>query len=265
VKTWIVRGLTLAGALALGAALHFLLAPLGYAWVVWGLGGLVAALFALEMSLRARRRGRERRSWRRWRATIFDAPARERALAEIRRELDRARRLGPRLRVSQARLSVLLAELLLAKGSSREAIRVLSKIDLSPLQPLQAAAIRLARTQAYLHLGDVDGAASALTPFDGVATGDAVIDASVRLARGAVALEEGRVEEAEDAAGAILELAEPHDELWDDAVALKAACLEERDEPHEVTLRTIEAAGRVRIGALGTRRLRELVAALDPG
>lgn len=262
-KTWIIRGLTLLGTLAFGSTLHFFLEPIGYAWVVWTLGAIALCFFALEIGLQQYKRFGERASWERWRGALLDPPARKRALDELRRELARAKRLGPRLRVKQARLSVVRAELQLAEGMSRDAIATLAAIDVNQLEPLQAAAVRLARTQAYLHLGDIDGAAATLSPLAGERTGDAVIDASLKLAFGAVALEEGRTDDAGAAAREIVEIAEEHDELWDEAKALEAACLEQRDEPHRETLRAIRAPGRARLLALGSRRLREMLGELD--
>ena len=261
VKTWIIRGVTLAGTLTFGYVLHYFLEPLGYAWVVWTLGGVALAFFALEMGLQRYRRASERAAWIRWRDALLDGGARRSALGELRRELARARRLGPRLRVKQARLSVVMAELQLAEGKSTDAIATLSKIDVGKLDPDQAAAIRLARAQAYLHLGDVDGAASTLSPLEGDTTGDAVLDASLELAFGALALEEGRVDDAAKAAAHVASIAEVHDELWDEAKALEAACLEERDEPYEEVLRANPRGARARAPA--PRRF--AAAARDPG
>lgn len=263
-KVWIIRGLTLAGMLTFGYVLYHFLEPLGYAWVVWTLAGVAVAFFALEMGLQRRRRAGERSSWMRWKAAVIDPAARKSALVELRRELGRAHRLGPRLRVTQARLSVATAELQLANGNSTDAIATLAKIDVAKLEPLQGAAIRLARAQAYLHLGDVDGATATLGPIAGEKTGDVVLDAALTLAFGAIALEEGRIDDATDAAREIVEIAEEHDELWDEAKALEAASLEDRDEPHEESLRAIrETPGRARLRALGPRRLREMLEELD--
>lgn len=261
-KTWIVRGATLLGALVFGWVLYVLLEPRGYAWVVWTLGCFVLGFFVTEMVLRTRKRSGERADWARWKAALLDPPARRRAIGELRRAQDRARRLGPRLAIRQARVAVALAELELADGKDDAAIRTLSKVDVSLLDPLQAVILRVARAQAYLHGGDVDGAASTLIPLEGETTGDAVLDASLALARGAVALEEGRLDEARAAAAAIVDAAEPHDELWDEAKALEAACLAASGAPHAASLEAIQEAGRRRLAALGSARVRALIEAL---
>ncbi|MEZ4339763.1 MAG: hypothetical protein R3B82_24345 [Sandaracinaceae bacterium] len=262
-KTWLIRGAVVLGLLVFGWVLRVLLEPLGYGWVVWVLAGLVGAFFATEMILRTRKRSGERADWARWKAALLDPPARRKAIAELRRESDRARRLGPRLAVRQTRLAVALAELWLADGKSDEATRTLARADASRLEPLQAAILRIARVQAYLHGGDVDGAAATLAPLEGDTLGDAVVDATLTLARGAVALEEGRLDEARAAAEAIVEAAEPHDELWDEAKALEAACRDaEGGDPNDA-LEAIRPPGRRRLAALGSARVRRLLEALD--
>ncbi len=250
------------GALTFGWVSHVLLAPLGYAWVVWILSALVGSFFVVEVGLRWRKRTLERAAWARYEHALLERAGRRAVIEELRRELARARRLGPRLQVRQARLSVALASLELAEGRSDAAITTLSKLDVSKLEPLQAAVIRIARAQAYLHCRDVDGAAATLSPLTRTPTGDAALDASVRLAAAAVALEEGRPDEAHAAAAAVLEIAEQDDELWDEAKALEAACRHARGEPHEPALRAIGATGRRRLAAVGSARVRELLSAL---
>ncbi len=259
-KTWLIRGAVVLGLLISGWVLRVLLEPLGYGWVVWVLAGLVGGFFVLELTLRARKRGTERADWARWRAALLDPPARRRAIAELRREGDRARRLGARLIVRQTRLAVALAELQLADGKADEAVRTLSRVDASLLDPPQAALLRVARVQAYLHDGDVDGAAATLAPLEGDTLGDAVVDATLALARGAVALEEGRVAEARAAAEAIVEAAEAHDELWDEAKALEAACLDAEGGDAGPVILAIHEPGRARLAALGSARVRALIA-----
>ena len=261
-KTWIIRGITLLGALTFGWVLHMLLAPLGYAWVVWALGALAGAFFVVEIVLRWRKRAGERAAWDRYQRALLDPSLRRGVLQELRRELARARRLGPRLKVRQTRLSVALASLELADGKGDAAIATLSKIDVSKLEPLQGVVVRIARAQAYLHGRDIDGAAATLSPLAGTSSGDAALDASVKLAEGAVALEEGDRDTASAAASAVLAVAERDDELWDEAKALEAACLHAAGEPHESALREIGAEGRARLAAVGSARVRELLSDL---
>ena len=146
-------------ALALvGWALHRLVEPLGLGWVVFALGGLVAFGFVAELVVRARRREREREGWKRARAAVLDAELRGPAIRALRSELARARRLGARTAVRQARLAIALAELQLADGSDRAATDTLSRVPIDALEDRQATAVRLARAQAYLHRGDHRGA-----------------------------------------------------------------------------------------------------------
>lgn len=262
-KTWIIRGITLLVGLTFGWVLYKLLAPLGYAWVVWTLAALSVGFFVLETVLRHRKRTAERTAWARWQNALLDPAARRKAILEVRRELARARRLGPRLRVRQARLSVALANLELGEGRSEDAIATLSKLDVSKLEPQQAVVVRIARAQAYLHGDDIDGAAATLSPLTDDTTGDAVLDASVTLARAAIAVEEGALDDASTAAARILGLAAKDDELWDEAKALEAVCLDARGEPHQAALREIAEPGRARLAALGSARLRGLLEPLD--
>lgn len=260
-KTWLVRAGAIVGASIAGWVLHVLLGPLGYGWVVWVIAGLAGGFVALELGLRWRKRAGERADWAQWKAALHDPPARRRALDELRRAGERARRLGPRFAVRQARLAVAQAELELADGKGERAVATLSKVDVSRLEPAQAAVIRLARAQAYLHAEDIDGAAAALSPFEGSPPSDPALAASVAVARGLVALEEGRPDEAAEAATTVLEVAEPHDELWDEAQALAALCCAARGEDPAPRLDTIRAPGRRRLAALGPPRLRALLEA----
>ncbi|MBX3271827.1 MAG: hypothetical protein KF729_16285 [Sandaracinaceae bacterium] len=262
-KTWLIRAAVLAGTLVLGAALHAALAPRNLAWVVYALGGGVVALVALEVGLRLSRRRRERADWARWRAALLDPPARRRAIGELRRAADRAARLGPRLAVRQARLAVALGELQLAEGRAEDALRALARVDVSLLDPLQATIVRVARLQAYLHHDDLDGASSTLAPLDGAQDLDPVLDATLALARGAVALEQGRTDDALAAARAVASRAEPHDEIWDEARALEAASLEASGAPWRAVLASVEGSGRARLAALGSARVRRLCAELE--
>lgn len=260
-KIWITRAVVLAGLLLLGGVLDHFLAPRGLRWVLWLLAGILVAFFLLETALRVRKRRRERADARRWRAAMEDPSARRAAIRELRSRIDSTRRLGPRFRVRHARLATLLAELLEADGDGAAAVRVLAKVPASDLEPLQEAVVRQARAQAYLHLGDAEGAAATLKPLP-ASTGDAVLDASLALARASVALEAGRPEEARRTARAIAEEAAPHDELWDEALAIEAACLHEQGEAAAAAevLARLEASARRRLARVGSARVRARLA-----
>lgn len=259
-KTWIVRALVVIGLLFFGWVAHFFLAPRGLAWIVWTLAGIVVAFVALELVLRTRKRRGERSDWARWQAAVTEPARRRDAIRELKREIDRARRFGPRGRVKHARLATRLAELQLALGDAEAAIATLAKAPVQDLEPLPAAVIRCARAQAYLHAGDADGAHATLSPVD-AETGDAVVDASLRLARGGIALERGDADAALEAARAIAAIAEPYDELWDEARALEAAALDAQgaSEAAAEALGSIEAPGRARLEAVGSARVRRLL------
>lgn len=260
VRVWLIRtGIVLCLAV-LGYALHALLAPRGLAWVVWALGGCALAFVVLELVLRARRRAGRAGDEERWRATIDDPRARRTAITEVRSRFERARRLGPRLRVEQARLATLLAELLLADDKTEAALGVLAKVPLDELAPIEAAVVRHARAQAYLAAGDLDGADTTLRPLPEQA-GDEVLDASIALCRGAIALGRGELDRAEEIARAIIE--ESDDELRGEARALLAACLHARGdrEGASVLVRQIDAEQRRHLSLLGPAVLREVLAA----
>ena len=264
-KTWVVRGVAGLGLVALGWFALQVLAPRGLAWIVWTVAALGAAFFLLELFVRARRRASEKAEWARWKQAVDDPKIRRTVISELERSFARARILGPRMRLTQARLATALAELHEADGKSEKAIQVLAKVPVEELEPLQAAVVRCARAQAYLHAGDVDGAAATIAPVGDV-TGDPVVDANLALVRGAIALEEGDRDGALSAARSVAAAAEPNDELWDDARGLEAACLADAGDAAgaRAALEAVEQAGRQRLGLLGSARLRALVSEHDP-
>lgn len=260
VRVWLLRLGIVATVLAVAAGLWSVLAPRGLGWVPVALVGLLLAFAALELGLRARRRASEDVDAERWRAALTDARTRPAAIAELRRRIDRARRFGSRLRLQHARLAITLAELLEAAGKYEEAIATLARVPVDELTPLEAAVVRHARAQAYLAAGDLDGAEIALaaTPER---VDDAVLDASLVLARAAVCLGRGRVDEAEERARKIAELAEEGDELQDEALALIARCQWERGAHGDAraSMARIDEAGRQRLLAMGPAVVREML------
>lgn len=260
VRVWIVRAIVLAGVSLLGYLLHLVLAPRGLGWIVWALGALVLAFFALELALRARRRAGHEGDEERWRASLEDPAARRAAVRELHARIERARRLGPRLRVEHARLATILAELLTADAKPERAIAALAKVPLDQLTPIEAAVVRHARAQAYLAAGDLDGADVALAPLAERA-GDDVLDAALALARAALALGRGALEEAERAARAVSE-AHDDEELRGEATALLAACASARGDAEGA--RALAAAvppeQRRRLALLGPASVRAVLA-----
>jgi len=256
----------LAGLGLAGWVLHFFLAPRGLEWVVWLLGGLIAAFFALELVLRARRRSADAGDLTRWSSAQSDPSARREAIRQLRSRIDRARRFGPRLALEHARLATVLAELLEADGRPEQAIATLAKVPVDSLDAVQSAVVRHARAQAYLAAGDVDGAENALA-IAPARTGEDVLDASLALARAWVALARSRIDEAERSGRAIAEAAEEGDELHDEALAILAACAVTRGRKDEgrATWARIDAEGRARLERLGPALLREIASALAQG
>ncbi|MFK7991142.1 MAG: hypothetical protein AB8I08_34300 [Sandaracinaceae bacterium] len=252
--TWWKRALTLGG---LGLALfgiHFVVAPLGYGWVVKAVGGGLLAWLALELVLSSRRRRREQAARRQARAALGDARLRRRVRPELRRQLTAARRLGRRTRVRQARLALALAELALADGDTEDAIKTLAKVPVEELESLVAAVVRLARGQAYLHRQDTEGARATLKPL-GDSIGDPALDASLAVAWATVDHLEGRPG-AEAVAEEVRSQAEAHDELWDEATALLALS---QDDP--AALGELRAEGRARLSAVSVPAVRAWLAA----
>lgn len=250
-RVWVTRSAILLG-LALFLAVLYALLPAGVRWSVWILAGLIALAVIVELALRARRGAGEEAQWERWRQAMEDPAARRAAIADVRARIDRARRFGPRMHLEHARLASVLAELSMADGRSQEAIDALAKVPIDAMEPAAATVIRHARAQAYLHAGDVEGAASALAMVkDGV---DPVLDASIAIARGFIALGEKRTEDAERIATEVLAIAEEGDELHDEALALRAAIRGER-----ALLDRIDEAGKRRLRLLGPAAIREVL------
>ena len=263
-RTWIGRALVVIGLLFFGWIGHFFLAPRGLAWIVRTVASVIGAFVALEVILRTRKRRKERADWARFEAAVTDPGSRREVIRELVREIDRARRFGPRVRHAPAGAE---AELHLANDDAEKALQALAKVPVTELEPLPAAVVRCARAQAYLHAGDADGAHAALSPLgaelDAAAIGDPVLDATLALARGGLALERGDPDAALQAARSVTALAEPHDELWDEARALEAAALDAQGASDEAAERlgSIRATGRARLEAIGTARVRRLLAA----
>ncbi|HEY8427005.1 MAG TPA: hypothetical protein VIL20_01470 [Sandaracinaceae bacterium] len=259
VRLWIVRALAVAGLALLGWLLHAVLAPRGLAWIVWTLGGLVAAFFVLELALRAHESRTRDRDEERWRRALDDPPARRSAIAELRRRIDRARRLGRRTRVEHARLATILAELLLADAQHEQAIATLAKVPVDELGPIEAAVVRHARAQAYLAAGDAEGAETVLRPIE--RTGHDVLDVSIALARAAARLARGDADGAEAIARGLE--GQRDEELRGEARAIVAACLLAKGDAvaARALVETLDAELRRRLSLVGPAALREVLAA----
>ncbi len=261
-RTWTARGVLVAVFALFCAGLWFVLAPRGLAWIVWTLIGLTAAFVILELALRGRRDAADAGDLLRWQSSLDDPSARRRAIGELRRRIDRARQLGRRLRVEHARLATVLAELLVADGSLEAASRTLARVPIDELDALQAAVVRQARAQTYLAAGDVESAESALSTAP-TRTGQPVLDAALALSRAGVALGRGRVDEAEQRAGEVRDAAEEGDALYDEALAILAACHAARGDESgaDRLIARIDDEGRRRLALVGPALVRDRVRA----
>jgi tetratricopeptide (TPR) repeat protein len=256
VRLWIVRGAIVSGLVLLGWVLWLVLSPYGFAWIVWVLAGLLAAAVAIELVVRATRVHGEGAQWEVWRRAMEDDDARQLAIDDARARIDRARRFGPRKHLEHARLAAALAELLEAAGRSQEAIDTLAKVPVDALDPIPQAVVRHARALAYLHAGDIEGAAAALALVPERV--EPVLDASIAIARGVIALGQDRLDDAERFARDIEAKAEEGDELHDEALALQAAVLLAREKPDEARalIARIDEGGRRRLALIGPALIR---------
>lgn len=220
-KLWLGRAAVFAGLLALAAVLRHFLAPLGLAWIVYVGLGLIFAVFGGELVRRAFRRGRERHDWARWRAALLEPEARADAEAELSTALERARLVGARTRLLQARLSIALGAIQLADDRSEDATETLAQLRVSGLEAGPAALVRLARAQAYLHRDDAEGARATLAALTGDL--DPVLDATRSATQAALALVEGDLTRAESLAADVAERSDPTDDLHADATVVLAA------------------------------------------
>lgn len=235
---------------------------LDYFGVAWAMVPLVTIVFAIWLgeTLRMRWAARKKEeSWDRWEAAVVDDDRRDAAIAEVREALEKSRRLGPRLRLEQAHLSVILAELLDAAGRPAEGSRVLTRVKIEELEKGQAAVVRHAKAVAYLSAGDVDNADLTLRVRGSRSTEDDV-EARLDFLELMVAIEKGEPQRALDGADAIAKGCPSDPTLADDARVVEAAALDalgRRDE----AIAKLNSLGKDTLGALarmGQPRVRPL-------
>lgn len=244
---------------AIAWLLYHGLAHFGYAWAMVPLAIVVAALWALE-SWRMRQKRRERvAAWDRWEASVLDDARRPTAITEVREELRRAYRLGTRLRVDQAHLSVILAELLDASGRADEACDVLARVRLDELDDARRAVVRHAKAVAQISASRFDEAEATLRAHRPPTEPD--MDARIELLRRLVRIELGDAASAIEGVDAVA-AAVPDDEtgLADEAAVVRACGLDalgRADEARAVFEGLAEETVRVlaRVGAPRVRRL----------
>lgn len=240
--------------------LYFGLDAFGYAWAMVPIATLILLIWLAETArMRWQARKREE-SWDRWEAAVnAEESVRDQAIAEVREALEKSRRLGPRLRLEQAHLSVILAELLDAAGRPAEGSRVLTRVKIDELEPGQAAVVRHAKAVAYLAAGDVENADLTLR-VRGSRSPEADVEARLDFLVLMVAIEKGEAQRALDEAAGIAK-AHPQDPtLADDARVVEAAALDalgKRDEAI-AKLRPLGKETLTALARLGQPRVRPL-------
>jgi hypothetical protein len=193
VNPWLLR-LGRVVAVAVSAfLLYYTLDYFGQAWAIWPIAILLAALYVGELILQQRRRSKREEDWDRWERAVGDEAARAGAIREVREQLQKARRLGPRLKLDVAHLSVILAELLDASGRPLEGARVLSQVAAEELDKTQAAVVRHAKVVCYLSAGDLENAENALAIRERE-SGAEDVDARLDLLGFMIAIEKGDAE-----------------------------------------------------------------------
>lgn len=247
---------------AVAWVLYHVLAHFGYGWVMVPLGIVVALLWALESWRMGQRRKERVAAWDRWEAAVLDDAARPTAIQEVREELRKAFRLGSRLRVDQAHLSVILAELLDASGRAEEACEVLARVPLDELDASRRAVVRHAKAVAQISAGRHDEAEATLRAHKPPTEPD--LDARFELLGRMLRIEKGEAEAALEGLDGVLAKV-PGDEtgLADDVLVVRAACLEalgRRDEAlaemrklEPVVLASLAKVGAPRVRALAER------------
>lgn len=231
-NVWAWRAMRVVAVAVFATVVYFALDYFGVAWAMVPIVSIVFAIWLGE-TLRMRWAARKKEeSWDRWERAVIDDGAREEAIAEVREALEKSRRLGPRLRLEQAHLSVILAELLDAAGRPAEGSRVLTRVKIDELEKGQAAVVRHAKAVAYLSAGDVENADLTLR-VRGSRSDEADVEARLDFLELAVAIEKGEPERALDGAAAIAKGCPSDPTLEDDARVVEAAALDalgRRDE-----------------------------------
>lgn len=258
-NVWAWRAMRVVAVAVFAVLVYYVLDYFGAAWAMVPIVSLVFLIWLGE-TLRMRWVARKKEeSWDRWEAAVTDDAARDGAIAEVREALEKSRRLGPRLRLEQAHLSVILAELLDAAGRPQEGSRVLTRVKTEELESGQAAVVRHAKAVAYLAAGDVENADLTLR-VRAQRSGEADVEARLDFLELMVAIEKGQAQRALDEAGGIAK-AHPQDPTLEiDARVVEAAALEALGRHDEAIAKmkalpkdTLEALAR-----LGQPRVRPL-------
>jgi len=235
---------------------------LDYFGVAWAMVPIVSVVFLIWLgeTLRMRWRAQQReQSWDRWEAAVTDDATRDAAIEEVREALEKSRRLGPRLRLDQAHLSVILAELLDAAGRPTEGSRVLTRVKIEELESGQAAVVRHAKAVAYLSAGDVENADLTLR-VRGQRSSEGDVEARLDFLVLMVAIEKGDAQRALDEADGIARSYPADPTIADDARVVEAAALDalgRRDEAI-AKIRALPKDTQAALARMGQPRVRPL-------
>ncbi|MFO0708852.1 MAG: hypothetical protein U0353_03385 [Sandaracinus sp.] len=254
---WVLLRIVFVGVVAW--LLYHALAHFGYGWAMIPIALLAVGLWAAE-SWRMSKQRRERvAAWDRWEAAVADDDARPGAIQEVREELRRAYRLGPRLRVDQAHLSVILAELLDASDRAEEACEVLARVKLDELDAARCAVVRHAKAVAQISASRFEEAEATVRAHRAPTEPD--VDARMELLGRMLKLERGEAKDALEGLDGVLAKV-PGDEtgLADDVLVVRAACLEAlgKDAEALAELRKLDEGVLEGLAKLGAPRVRAL-------
>jgi hypothetical protein len=256
---WLLRAGRITAVAIFSVILYYALA---YFDVAWAMAPIVALGFLawLGETLRMRylRRKREQ-DWDRWEAAVDKESEREAAIAEVREALSKSQRLGPRLRLEQAHLSVILAELLDAAGRPAEGSRVLTRVKIDELEPGQGAVVRHAKAVSYLSAGDIENADLTLR-VRGARSSEADVEARLDFLELMVSIEKGEPQRALDEAEAIAKKVPEDPSLMEEARVIEAAALDAMGKRDEAVakIKALPEETQKALAKLGQPRARKL-------
>ena len=263
-NVWVWRVMRVVAVALFAALVYYALDAFGYAWVMVPLVTL-GFLAWLGETLRMRWvQSKREQSWDRWESAVTNDATRDAAIEEVREALETARRLGPRMRLDQAHLSVILAELLDAAGRPAEGSRVLTRVKIDELQPGQAAVVRQAKAVAYLAAGDIENADLTLR-VRGSRSSEADVEARLDFLELMVAIEKGDPQRALDRADGIAKSVPADPTLADDARVIEAAALDALGKKDEAIakLKTLAPEVVAALARMGQPRVRALAKELE--
>lgn len=258
-NVWAWRAMRILAVTIFSVVVYYVLDYFGVAWAMVPIVSVVFLIWLGE-TLRMRWRAQQReQSWDRWEAAVTDDATRDAAIEEVREALEKSRRLGPRLRLDQAHLSVILAELLDAAGRPTEGSRVLTRVKIEELESGQAAVVRHAKAVAYLSAGDVENADLTLR-VRGQRSSEGDVEARLDFLVLMVAIEKGDAQRALDEADGIARSYPADPTIADDARVVEAAALDalgRRDEAI-AKIRALPKDTQAALARMGQPRVRPL-------